>query len=408
MPVLRRNRRLQQGFAQRTLQEIPAAADLWIQAASVGEAFLAWEIIRRLDPPRPLRVLLTTYTSQGLEILEKARTEAREQGSRLTIDTAYFPFDHPALMARAVAAIRPRVVLLLESELWPGLLQACRQQRVKVLVANGRMTARSLARYLLWPTLWRQLRPDRILAISPDDASHFAALFGSEGVEAMANIKFDRISIDDAPTAVANPLARLFPPDHRLLVLGSIGRKEEADMIKLITTIREKNQRIIIALFPRHMHRIQTWARMLAELGCPWQLRSKVTGPIPPGTIVLWDTMGEMLSAYQLATTAFVGGSLAPLGGQNFLEPLTCGIRPVIGPFWSDFLWIGREIFDQGLVLQAKGWQEAAELLLQQAAAPPDRERTHQECLAYVAGHRGGTEKTCTTISALLSGPDKP
>ena len=405
IPFLRRNHRLQLGFSQRVLQEIPATADLWIQASSVGEAFLAWEIIKKLEPTKPIRVLLTTYTSQGMEILEKARSEAMPQSSRLIIHTAYFPFDHPALMTKAVAAVQPQVMLLLESELWPGLLQACKQQRVKVLVANGRMTAKSLSKYLFWPSLWRYLRPDRILAISTDNASHFTTLFGKDRVETMPNIKFDRISNQGTPTAANNPLAHLFPAEatSSLIVLGSIRQEEETDITKLICAIRKKNRQIIIALFPRHMHRIKSWKKMLAQHGCSWQLRSHATGPIDHGSIILWDTMGEMLSAYQLARTAFVGGSLAPLGGQNFLEPLTCGIKPVIGPYWSDFSWIGQDIIDQQLVLQAKNWQEAAEILLQNASAPLQREQIRQQVLNYAKSHCGGTAQTCTAIKTLLA-----
>ncbi len=371
----------------------------------MGEAFLTWEIIKKLKPAKPTRVLLTTYTSQGMEILEKARSEAMQQAGNLTIHTAYFPFDHPTLMTKAVAAIRPQVMLLLESELWPGLLQACKQQQVKVLVANGRMTARSLARYRIWPTLWRHLRPDRILAISTDDASRFATLFGKDRVETMPNIKFDRISNQGAPTATDNPLTHLFPADgtSSLIVLGSIRQEEAADTIKLICTIREKNRQVIIALFPRHMHRIKNWKKILEGLKCPWQLRSRATRPVGHGTIILWDTMGEMLSAYQLANTAFIGGSLAPMGGQNFLEPLTCGLKPVIGPYWSDFSWIGQEIIDQRLVFQAKDWQEAAEILLRNSAEPPQREQTRLQVLDYVKNHCGGTVQTCSTINTLLS-----
>ncbi|MDD3816282.1 MAG: glycosyltransferase N-terminal domain-containing protein [Desulfocapsaceae bacterium] len=406
IPFLRRNQRLQHGFSQRTLEEMPAPADLWIQAASVGESFLAGEILKRLDPLRPIRVLVTTYTSQGMEILEKARNEAMRQGGKLTIDTAYFPFDHPGLMTRAVTAIRPKVLLLLESELWPGLLASCRQQGVKVLVANGRMTAKSFSRYRLWPSLWRFLRPERILAISSDDASRFAALFDMDAVEAVPNIKFDRISEQSGETAANNPLAHIFPPDRtataKLLVLGSVREEEEADIIKLICHIRGQNNQISIALFPRHMHRIKNWEKMLETHGLPWQLRSRCTGPVSPGSIILWDTMGEMLFAYQLADAAFVGGSLAPLGGQNFLEPLTCGLKPVIGPYWSNFLWIGQDIIDQQLVFQAKDWQEAADILLQNCSLPAQREQTRQGIITYVKNRRGGTDTTCTTINKLL------
>lgn len=402
IPFLGRNHRLRQGFSQRTLEEIPAAAELWIQAASVGESFLAWEIIRKLVPPSPIRVLLTTYTSQGMEILEKARAEALEHNSRLTIDTAFFPFDHPGIMARAMAAVRPKVVLLLESELWPGLLECCQRQGVQVLVANGRMTARSLGRYLIWPSLWRHLRPAAILAISSDDASRFATLFGPDGVEEMPNIKFDRIRHQPPLAAAQNPLVPLFPPDPNLIVLGSVREEEEADLIKLICHIRGKNKEVSIAIFPRHMHRLKHWEILLASHGCPYQLRSGITMPVPRGSVILWDTMGEMLFAYQLARAAFVGGSLAPLGGQNFLEPLSCGIKPVIGPHWANFLWIGEEIITRRLVFQAQNWQEAAEILVRNSSQGPQREDTRQEVMAYVESRRGGTEKTCATINKLL------
>ncbi len=407
LPLLRRNQRLQIGLSQRTLQEEPAAADLWIQAASVGESFLAWEIIRQLQPPGPLRVLLTTYTSQGLEILNKIRSEALEQGRHLTIHTAYFPFDQPALMTRAVAAVRPRLMLLLESELWPGLLHSCRQQGVKVMVANGRMTARSLARYRSWPAFWRYLRPQTILAISSDDAARFATLFGQERVATVANIKFDRISRQEGLRAGDNPLAPLVPADCKLIVLGSIRKEEEADIIKLICHLRDRNKQLSIALFPRHMHRLNKWARLLTDHGCSWQLRSHLTEPIADGSLILWDVMGEMLAGYELAAAAFVGGSLAPVGGQNFLEPLICGLRPVIGPYWDDFSWVGQDIIDQQLVLVAANWQQAAELLLTNADRPLSRRQIRQAALAYMQSRRGGTAKTCAIINALLLTADK-
>jgi 3-deoxy-D-manno-octulosonic-acid transferase len=373
----------------------------------VGESFLAAELLKKLDPPAPLQVLLTTYTSQGMELLEKCKSAAIQQNSRLVIHTAYLPFDHPALTEKALTAVGPKLMLLLESELWPGLLQACKRHNVKILVANGRMTARSLKRYCIWPALWRYLRPDRILAISPDYASHFAALFGREGVETMANIKFDRIEKKESLTQRDNPLARLFPPNARLIILGSIREQEEDDIAKMIRTILDgsqgKNQPVVIALFPRHMHRIKKWQTILENLGYEWYLRSRITEPVAPHSILLWDTMGEMLWAYELARAAFVGGSLAPLGGQNFLEPLTCGLKPVIGPHWGNFSWIGQEIIDQKLVLQAKDWQEAAEILLVHSTETPRREQTRKEILAYVESRRGGTAKTCAIINQLLN-----
>lgn len=400
IPLLRLNRRLRQGLAQRTLQEIPGKADLWIQAASVGEAQLAREIVLSLQPPEPLRILLTTYTSQGMEILGKIREDAK--GKALHIETAFFPFDQPSLTDRAVSAVQPRLLLLLESELWPGLLNSCRQRGIPVLVANGRMSAKSLRHYLLWPGLWLALRPQRILAMSSENSTRFASLFGPDGVETVPNIKFDRISEQPLPTAAANPLTHLFSQQSatRLIVLGSIRKEEEDAVARMITALRAAVPQATIALFPRHMHRIASWEKRLATLPC--QLRSQLAGPVGAGAVILWDTMGEMLPAFLLADAAFIGGSLAPVGGQNFLEPLQCGLKPVIGPHWSNFYWIGNEIFTDNLVFQAQDWQEAARLLVDSAKIPPQREQTRRELMRYVAERRGGTSATCAVINNLL------
>jgi 3-deoxy-D-manno-octulosonic-acid transferase len=406
IPLLRYNHRFKLGFDQYILRERPQSADLWIQAASVGEAFLACEILKNLDPPGPLRILLTTYINQGMEILEQCRDQARRDNSRLLIQTAYLPFDSPSLMERAVTAVRPGLMLLLESELWPGLLLACRRHGVKVLVANARMTNRSLNRYRVWPAFWRYLRPDRVLAISLENAANFSALFGKEGVETVPNIKFDRITGQSPRPAAENPLTRLFPPGSRPIILGSIREQEEADVEKMLRVIldhgKQDNQPVVVALFPRHMRRIKKWETVLENLGAAWYLRSRVTTPVQGNSIILWDTMGEMLPAFELGRAAFIGGSLAPLGGQNFLEPLTCGLKPVIGPHWSNFYWVGQEIIDQRLVLQAQNWREAADLLLECSAKPPRREQTRQEILTYVKTRQGGTARTCAIIHQLL------
>ncbi|MEG6549778.1 glycosyltransferase N-terminal domain-containing protein, partial [Desulfocurvibacter africanus] len=149
MPLLRRHKRLSQGYEQRTLQEPLPEAGLWIQAASGGEAYLAAELLRALADEVPrFTALATTNTAQGLTILEQAAAELNgdEQGRRLY--TAFCPFDKPGTMARALFQVRPKVVVLLESELWPGLLTSCRKRGVPVVLVNGRMRPRSLAGYL--------------------------------------------------------------------------------------------------------------------------------------------------------------------------------------------------------------------------------------------------------------------
>ena len=403
IPALRLNHRLAEGFEQRTLQHEVQAADLWIQAASAGESYLAWALLKNLRPARPVRVMITSNTSQGMEILERAIDDITPNDRGVRACAAYFPFDRPAIMERAVRTIRPKIMVLLESEMWPGLLAALKKYGCKTIIINGRITAKSLTRYLAWPSLWHTLRPDKILAVSENDAKRFATLFGGEHVDVMPNMKFDRFGRTEAVPRPRNPLAKILRPGTPLLVLGSVRREEEPVVEKIILDIQRRRPKAVIGLFPRHMHRIKYWKKALERLAIPWRLRSKTEDHVPFGTVVLWDTFGELPLAYELSRAAFVGGSLAPLGGQNFLEALTSGVVPVIGPSWENFAWVGREIVEQGLVRNATDWKEVADILVEAVKKSPSHEQVREAALGYVKDRQGGTTRACRLIAEFLN-----
>ena len=406
LPFLRRNKRLVEGFGQRTLQVLPPRADIWIQAASVGESFLAQEIIQQLRPPDPIDMLLTTNTAQGMEILEKATAEPGRHTGIRNVNTAYFPFDRPRIMHRAVARIRPKVMVLLESEMWPAHLAALKDAGVPVLLINGRITAKSLQRYLLWPSLWRRLRPDRVMAVSEADARRFGELFGPQHVTVMPNIKFDRLKEQPPETDQnARRLTVFLPADKPLLVLGSIREQEENAVQKMILAVQRRHPHAVIGLFPRHQHRLAAWKSFLEKQRLPFHLRSQTDRPPEGGAVVLWDTFGELAPAYSLATAAFVGGSLAPLGGQNFLEPLISGVRPVIGPFWETFQWVGSEIIELGLVQEVADWRAASETLCRDLTQPAAKDQVRRDALRYIEARRGGTAAACELIGQHLQTP---
>jgi 3-deoxy-D-manno-octulosonic-acid transferase len=302
-------------------------------------------------------------------------------------------------MNRAVRDADPEIVILVETEIWPGFLAALKKSRARTMVVNGRINEKYLKRYRLWPSFWKALAPDLVLAISPADARRFEKLFGGK-VEVMPNMKFDRVP--PAPAATEqNPVAGLLAPQTPFLVLGSVRQEEEGMIAKLITRIRQQLPEVVIGLFPRHMHRIEQWKSIMSRAG-GWQLRSAAKPAIAAGTVLLWDTFGELSLAYQSATAAFVGGSLAPLGGQNFLEPLVCGVPPVIGPSWENFTWIGSEIIGQALVRVASDWETAADLLLQDLKSPPPRDTVQKAALTYIQERQGGTARVCRLINELL------
>lgn len=405
MPLLRLHPRMSEGFERRSLsQGAPPPADIWIQAASAGESYLAATLVEHLSPDAGINALITTNTRQGMEILEGSLNGAGQRVQTINTRLDYFPFDHPRIMARAVKAIRPRCMVLLETEIWPGLLAALKSRgNCRILILNGRLTQHSFRRYRLWPSLWRAFRPDRIQAVSGKDASRFAALFGEDRIEVVPNIKFDRLL--DSPPQPANPQGEFLLPATPFMVLGSVRAQEEPVVLKMIQTIRARCPDTVIGLFPRHMQRVADWQSALARAGVPWDLRSRWRTPTTPGTVVLWDRFGELHWAYTRARAAFVGGSLAPLGGQNFLEALTAGVIPVIGSSWENFAWIGREIFDLGLARKGDDWQSVAELLIDTLRQPMPHKAVRRQARAYVDKHRGGTRRACRLIAACLEKP---
>jgi 3-deoxy-D-manno-octulosonic-acid transferase len=401
-PVLRRHNRLAEGWDQRWLHPPLPRADLWLQAASAGEAYLAREIIDRLTPSAAIRVLVTTNTRQGLDILSRVPPNRHASLSNMIVSARYFPFDHPALMTSAVASVCPRLVGLLETELWPGLLAACRATETPTVVINGRINLSSLRRYRVWPALWQAIAPTRILAISSSDAHRFNSLFPKTSISVMNNVKFDQWA-RDVGNINADRLKRYFIPDPLLAVFGSIRQAEETAVQQMVSRIRSRIPGAIIALFPRHMDRMDRWRNYLTHHQFPWCDRSRLDGTALPGHIVLWDRFGELRDAYQLATTAFVGGSLAPLGGQNFLEPLGCGVTPVIGPSWHNFAWVGEQIFKDKLVHRASGWESAADYMINAMKNPIPRSDILQRVKRFAQSHTGGTRQACRTIESYLN-----
>jgi 3-deoxy-D-manno-octulosonic-acid transferase len=403
LPLMRHNQRLAAGFSRRCLQQPLPRADLWIQAASVGEARLAWQLISRLRPPAPVRALVTTNTQQGLEVLQQTVGNHPALPGIPFLHLTYFPFDRPLIMRQAVGSVRPRVMVLLESEIWPALLAQLKRSGCRSLIVNGRMTPRSFRRYRIWPTIWRALRPQRVLAISPADAARFAALFGPDGIAVTPNLKFDQIQVGNDTPAPATAGSTLLAKNAPLVVLGSIRRAEEHQVLRIIMRLHQAAPEAVVGLFPRHAHRQAAWQKALRRSGLPWLTRSEIQAPVAPGSVILWDTFGELAAAYRLCRAAFVGGSLAPLGGQNFLEALNGGVRPVIGPHWTNFAWVGRGILADGLVREVRDWRAAADALAAHLREPIARRQIRERAAAYVRARQGGTDRACRLISELLS-----
>lgn len=347
-PILRRNKRLADGFERRLVpNDWAKPCDVWLQAASGGEAYLLWETLAALPPlpegRSPLRILATTWTRQGLEVLHGMAATLKKSRPDLAIHITLFPLDHPALMYKALKMAEPKVVVLLETELWPGLLFACKRKHIPVLVLNGRLSAKSARNYRLMnslaPDFWRAVGPIAVSAMSETDATRYRSLLPAERVSVAPNIKFDRALSQTPQPADIAPLAALLPSSSPILLLASVREQEERHLSLLTKALAAAHPEVLIIVAPRHLHRVDPWIDALA--GRSVRLRSGLTPKLPAraGQIVIWNRFGELSTLYALASHVFIGGSLAPLGGQNFLEALTCGRIPHTGPHLSNFAW---------------------------------------------------------------------
>ncbi|MDL2210234.1 3-deoxy-D-manno-octulosonic acid transferase [Desulfovibrio sp. OttesenSCG-928-O18] len=409
-PVLRRHKRLRDDFSLRLVPDDwgpESPVDLWIQAASGGESFLARQLLEALrflvpTAQQPLRILCTSCTRQGLDVLHAAASHAAKAWPALDVTVRVFPLDEPERMRRAVALASPRAVTLLETELWPGLMAACAEKEIPMLVVNGRMTEKSYSGYRWFAPLWRQVAPERILVMADPDAARFAALFGYDRVSVMPNMKFDAVPETLPALFPDSPAATLLPEGLPVILLASVREEEESLLAPVVAELRSRAPEAAIVVAPRHMERVQAWKALPQA---PVALRSDLArenGAALAGQVVVWDAFGELTALYARADAVFVGGSLAPLGGQNFLEPAGQGKIPVIGPHWKNFAWVGEEFFTAGLAVRVANAAELGSALIDKLRPAPAPALVRERLAAYVDPRRGGTRLAAEAVWAVL------
>ncbi len=395
LPFLPLLRSVRPAFWQRVLpRAVKKKPDIWIQAASAGEAALVQEVIQAWPADKPLNILGTSSTQQGLQILQNLKPPGH-----IKLEARIFPFDAPWIMRRFLKRLQPKLLVLVETEMWPGLLKACRDQGVKSIIINGRLSTKSLARYLfLVNRNWNNFTPDKVLAQSQQDQQRFALLFSYNNIQQMPNLKFERSLSSEFLPYVQNPLSGYFKPSAPVVVLGSIRRQEEEKVFWVVYRLLQERPKCNPVIVPRHMQRVPAWQEMLQDSGLPWVLRSTLEDGPAKGQILLWDVFGELQQLYGLARAVYVGGSLVPAGGQNFLEPLSQGVTPCIGPHWENFAWVGQEIVHSGLVHQVSNEESLVSCLLDNMKQNRSRENVAEQFRSYVQARQGGLLKTIQTL----------
>lgn len=425
-PFAARHKRLRDDFPLRMAPEEwkpPFQADLWVQAASGGESFLARQLLGELNglagnvPQRRLRVLCTSCTRQGLDVLETARAHAETFWPNLEIAIRVFPLDEPKIIRRAVDMASPKTVVLLETELWPGLMAACAEKGIPLVTVNGRMTEKSYSGYRWFAPFWRKVAPERILAMADADASRFAALFGGTRVSVMPNMKFDAVPLAAPVADMPSPAMSMLPPGLPVVLLASVRQEEEPLLAPVLEYLRGHAPEAAVVVAPRHIERVPAWRDILETTfgtgnATSYSHLSETGGTanfktVTAGQAALWDVFGQLQALYARAESVFVGGSLARLGGQNFLEAAGQGRVPVIGPHWENFTWVGEEFFASGLGVRVNSANELGPALVRALRNAPEPETIRLKTTAYIAPRRGGTRMAAEAAWGVLTARER-
>ena len=366
------------------------APTLWLHAVSVGETRAAQPLVAALRERYPgYRILFTHMTPTG-----RATSDALFGDG---VERIYLPYDTPGAMRRFLRHYRPQFGLIMETELWPNLIAACRQEKVPLRLVNARLSQRSARRYAMFPALTREALRGLVAigAQSTADAARLEAL-GAQGVTVTGNIKFD-IEAPDEQLCLGRELRLRY--GNRPVWLGASTREGEEALILDAWRKVGAGDTALLVIVPRHPQRFDEVARLAAERGFVVQRRSD-DAPVAPATqVLIGDSMGEMFAYYASADIAFIGGSLLDFGSQNLIEAAACGTPVLIGPSTRNFAEVAREAIACGAALSIG---DADDLVAQVSAllADGDRRREMGDAgRAFAERHRGATARTMDLIT---------
>jgi 3-deoxy-D-manno-octulosonic-acid transferase len=379
---------------------------IWIHAVSVGEVLavlpLAKELKRR-HPERRLFVSTTTETGQRL---------ARERMG-FADGVFYFPLDWGAAIRPAYRALRPGLIVIVETEIWPNFLREARQRNVPVVFVNARISERSFRRTRLFLRLlggfFARVLGDAsvFLAQSEADAERLRELGApAERVEVIGNLKYD--GQPAVRGAFGNWLAEQAAAQERwpVVVAGSVVADEEKAVIAGFDIVQRQWRRGLLILAPRKPERFDAAAEIAREQGWKIVQRSTIDLQAPlseDADVVLLDSIGELAGIYSIGDAVFVGGSLVPAGGHNILEPAWFGRVPVFGPSMENFRDMAQEFRSEGAGLQVRDGEGLGKAWVNLIHDPAGRGRMGRKAQELAERNRGATARALERIEAVLA-----
>jgi 3-deoxy-D-manno-octulosonic-acid transferase len=402
LPLLLLHPRVRQGIRVRFGFYDPAPSlrggpRIWLHGASAGDVLGLVPIVKELKVLRPdARIIVSAITDSGASM---ARQRLVAQG--LADLATFLPYDLPGACRRAIAALRPDVLVLEYTELWPQLIAAASEAQVKLALTNGRLRPRNVPRYrILFRLAGNLLEKFDVLMMRAEDEAERALLLGAprERVHVTGNTKFDALAVSVPGEEDASLRHALALGPERLWVCGSTHEGEESGLLRVFAVLQKEHPDLRLLIAPRYIERAQRVLGLARSLGLRARLRSELGGPEP---VIVLDTIGELVRAYQLATVVFVGGSFGRRGGQNILEPAACGKPVLFGPRMENFQDSVQVLVGRG-GLQVKDPVALLRLMRDLLARPEEIRKLGELAREAVSSVRGASARDARLIAELL------
>lgn len=376
---------------------------IWVHAVSVGETIASFPLLKGLRARYPEHQLIVT------NVTETGRSVALKSG--LADLCLYLPFDYGFAVKAALGKVRPELIVLMETELWPNFIAAAAGMGIPVLLANGRISDRSFGRYLRVSWFFRPVL-EQLSALcmqTGEDASRIAAIGAPrENVHVTGNLKYDVPLVRATAERVSELKGKYCIPEGAfILTAASTHEGEDEPAIAAYRELLAGGGESFMILAPRHPERAPAVAELLVRSGVPFLLRSQLAAgqlPLRPGEVLLLDTVGELAGLYAVSDLVFVGGSLVATGGHNPLEPASCGVPVLFGPHMENFREIAALFLASGAGDQVPDAAGLAKSVCALAASEAGRLEMGRRGTGLLQECSGATARHLDIAAGLLAG----
>jgi 3-deoxy-D-manno-octulosonic-acid transferase len=370
---------------------------IWFHAVSVGEAESVFQLVSLVQQAYPNdRVLITTTTPTG-----SARVKAVMADS---VEHVYLPYDIPGPLTRFIRHFRPKIAVIMETEIWPNLFFQCGKQNIPLFIINARLSEKSERGYSKLPAFISSVlaNVNTIATQTKIDQKRFVRIGAAKDrVTTVGNMKFDL----DIPAKLIREgqqiKTKLFS-DRKVWIIASTHAGEEQSFLQIYKNIKERFPDLLLLIVPRHPERFNEVKNLCEKNQLRVALRSKQQSCFSQTDVYLADTMGELKMLYAASDVAFVGGSLVPVGGHNVLEPAVLGVPVMFGPYMSNFKEIELGLLDSEAAIKCKDVADIESKFSELLVNEQLREKMTKQAKGFVQSNRGAIKKIYALITELL------